>query len=76
MLELSVQELTVLLNLLSKAPCQVGDAPVLGPILSKAVALVNAGLPIVSKTPQVDTAIKAATDVPVAVQDVPAALAQ
>lgn len=71
MIELSVQELTVLLNLLSQAPCKVGDVPTLGPILTKAVALVNAGLPIVSKTPAIDAAIKAApaSSVPVALQD-------
>jgi len=46
MIELSVQEFTMLVNLAAKAPVTAGDTPTLGPIFNKAVAMVNAGLPI------------------------------
>ena len=43
---LTVQELTVLLNLVAKAPCTVAEGHAISPILDKAIALVNAKLPV------------------------------
>jgi hypothetical protein len=45
-LRLTTQELTALLNLVAKAPCTVAEGHAISPILDKAVALVNAGLPV------------------------------
>ena len=43
---LSPQELAALLNLVAKAPCTVAEGHGISPVLDKAVALVNANLPI------------------------------
>jgi hypothetical protein len=55
MATLTVQELTALLNLVAKAPCTVAEGHAISPILDKAVALVNANLPVGSIQPVVET---------------------